>query len=427
MNTKKKILMFSYSFPPIKGIGTLRNYNIAHQFQKHFEVKILSTKNRFRLPLENINVDEFDIAYLNTLDYKTIRGKKNLNATSGSSEPSGTSWKVVLIRKLINSFPFNLFFGEGGLIYILHGLFLSRKYYKKGYHTMYSSFRPISDHYLAYLSKLFHKKRLWIADYRDLPYYDEVDKVFLMPKFQVYLLKKIIKKADYVVTISEGLKAFFEQYNNHVIVLRNGMSNLIERKKNYKKLDKFTITYTGTLYSGRRDPSVLFSVLEKLIDNNKLDKADLKLVYAGKEGALWQSLAEKYNLSKTVNNLGMLPIQDAVTLQYNTHINLLLTWCTQEQKGILTGKFFEYLNARKAIVLFISGEKDVEFEKIMNDLEIGMVAYENNQKELEDFVMSKYSEWKNTSEVLEQLNESKLKEFTWEHQFQDFYQQIDFR
>jgi glycosyltransferase involved in cell wall biosynthesis len=229
-----------------------------------------------------------------------------------------------------------------------------------------------------------------------------------------------------VITISEGLKSFFEEYNSNVIVLRNGMSNLIEKKPTNIVLEKFTISYTGTLYSGRRDPSMMFSVLEKLVTKNKIKLSDLDLVYAGKEGNLWEELADNYNLKSVVTNLGMLPIQEAVSLQTNTHINLLLTWCTPEQKGILTGKFFEYLNARKAIILYISGIKDVEFEAIMSQLNIGVVAYEDDTLSLEKFILSKYEEWKETKKVVTTIDEDKLKEFSWDHQFKAFYNQIDF-
>ena len=423
MNSKKKLLMFSYSFPPIKGIGTLRNFNMAVQFQKHFNIKVLSTRNRFVLPLEKIDVSNFDISYLLTLDYKTIKGKSHLNSNNNKDSQIVPSIKNKFLTKLTNSFPFNLFFGEGGLLYILHGLLLARKYNKKGYHTIYSSFRPMSDHYMAYLCKVFNKNLIWIADYRDLPFYDEVNKVFFLPKFQIYLLKKIIKKADHIITVSEGLKSYFETYNPNVLVLRNGISNLIEKKVSAKKLDKFTITYTGTLYGGKRDPSILFSVIEKLVNEGAMTLSDLNLVYAGKEGALWERLAKKNNLSAAVVNLGMLPLQEATGLQHHTHINLLLTWSTPKQKGILTGKLFEYIKAKQTILVFINGVEDKELENIIDDINIGYVVY-NDMAKIEKIIASLYQEWKRTNDITVKINETALKKLEWDYQFDEFYKKI---
>ena len=290
---------------------------------------------------------------------------------------------------------------------------------------MYSSFRPISDHYIAYLNKTFNNKRIWIADYRDLPYYFDANEVFLFPKFQLFLLKKIIKNADYVLTISEGLKSFFEKYNDNVVVLRNGISNIIENSVEVKKLEKFTITYTGSLYSGRRDPGVLFLVLNKLIDQNKINIADLNLIYAGRDGALWDLFSKKYHLETAVTNYGMIALQDSIALQTNTHINLLLTWSKEGQKGILTGKFFEYLKAQKNIVVLINGTQDKEFEAIVNELNIGRVAYNEDYKKVESYIISAFNQWKTKGVLENKIDQEKLVTYTWDFQFNEFLNKVN--
>ena len=411
---KKKLLLISYSFPPIKGIGSIRNYNVANQFEKHFQTKILSTKNRFKLPLEEVDVKRFSIKYLFTLDYKTLKGKTHLK--EGGSSLQNRSKKISFINKLTESFPFNLFFGEGGLFYVLHGLYISVRLYKKGYQIIYSSFRPMADHYIAYLSKTFNKDRVWIADFRDLPYYDSLSNVYLFPKFQMYLLKKIISKADYVTTISEGLKSFFDAYNSNVIVLRNGINKLQEPIKAESKLDKFTITYTGSFYGEKRNPELLFKALSNLVLKSKIDSDKLNLVYAGKDSEIWENYAVSNNLNDAISIKGMITNQNAKILQQNTHINVLFSWATKKQKGILTGKFYEYLNAQKKLLVIINGEQDLEFEKIINGLNIGKVFYNNEINNIEQFLFKKYKEWETSGEIESIVDKEKLMTYTWDYQ-----------
>ncbi len=415
--------MISYSFPPIKGIGSIRNYNIAQQFQKHFDVKILSTKNRFKLPTEEINVKHLSIKYLATLDYKTVKGKTHLKEERSTFQKKTKN--ISFARKLTESFPFNLLFGEGGLLYVLHGLLVSVKLYKKGYEVIYSSFRPMADHYIAYLSKKFHKKRLWIADFRDLPYYDAKEGVYLFPKFQMYLLKKIISKADYVITISEGLKTFFDSYNNNVIVLRNGISKLNIQELSKLMSDKFKITYTGSFYGSKRNPGLLFKAIANLVEKSIVNPDNLNLIYAGKDADVWKKHANTYSLKTAIINEGMITTKAAQKLQENTHINVLLSWATKNQKGILTGKFYEYLNAQKQLLVIINGEEDREFETIVNDLNIGQVFYNSEMNKIENFIFEKYKEWEATGDVSVETNKEKLNSYTWDEQFKDFLKKIN--
>ena len=420
---KKKLLMISYSFPPIKGIGSIRNYNIAHQFQKYFDVKILSTKNKFKLPIEEIDVKRFSIKYLTTLDYKTVKGKSHLKEDRSAFQKKTKNNSFA--RKLTESFPFNLLFGEGGLFYILHGLLVSVRLNKKGHEIMYSSFRPMADHYIAYLSKKIHKNRLWIADFRDLPYYDAKEEVYVFPKFQTYLLNKIISKADYVITISEGLKTYFETYNNNVIVLRNGISKLSIQEAPNSLLDKFVITYTGSFYGNKRSPELLFKAIANLVEKGRINSDKLNLVYAGKDSEVWKKYADTYSLKTAIVTKGMITNEAAQLLQKKTHINVLISWATKNQKGILTGKFYEYLNAQRQVLVIINGEEDKEFEVIVNDLNIGQVFYNSEIIKIENFILNKYQEWETTQNVTTEINIEKLKSYTWDEQFSNFINKLN--
>lgn len=133
------------------------------------------------------------------------------------------------------------------------------------------------------------------------------------------------------------------------------------------------------LYSGQRDASILFKVVKELILKDEKYRK-IRLVYAGKDSSLWNSWAEKYELKENILVKGVISREEAIKLQKNASLNLLLTWSSKTQKGILTGKLFEYLSASKPIICIINGTQDEEIEYMFRNINCGFVVYENSDE-----------------------------------------------
>jgi len=311
--------------------------------------------------------------------------------------------------------------GEGGLIYILAVLFKFFTKYRKS-SVIYSSYSPFADHFIAYVIKLFRPKIYWIADFRDL-HIDPDDDTVLFKKFNKWIDAKIFKRANVITTVSEGLREQLLQFNENVYVLRNGISSEMIKKfdkvQTQRDISKFTLTYTGKLYEGRRDPSRIFQAISNLIDKRLIVKEELELAYAGKDGYLWKQLAETYNLGERVKDYGYVSLEESVRLQKNSNVNILLSWATKNLKGILTGKFYEYLIASRPICLAISGENDPEFEKIFSELENCTMVYNKLEdlSALEDYILNLYTSHKAGTES----TNLKFSKYNWEVIFNEFY------
>jgi glycosyltransferase involved in cell wall biosynthesis len=65
--------------------------------------------------------------------------------------------------------------------------------------------------------------------------------------------------------------------------LSNGFDRADYPDVEYKMNDKFTVTYTGTMY-GKRNPENLLKALEELVKEGKVDKNRICLRFAGRFG-----------------------------------------------------------------------------------------------------------------------------------------------
>jgi glycosyltransferase involved in cell wall biosynthesis len=426
----KKILLLSYYYPPIHSIATRRNFHISQNFRKCFsKVFVFTTKNNQFLAKNPQNTEGVVAESVFTFDYRTLAhwlsGKEQRESTHFSEQTKQNPIVHFFAVRLLNSFPFNLLFHEGGIIYTLICFWKAARLIKKEKIThIYSSFRPYSDHFTAYLLKIFFPKLYWIADFRDLHIEPQYRHIVFEP-FQHWCNKLILKKANIVTTVSNGLANHLKRYKSNVYVLRNGVTfeNLDFNKKSYPK---FTIGYTGSMFGDERNPSLFLEVIKSLENEKILRGANCQILYAGKDTGVWLNWIKRFDLEELFESKGMIDSQEALDIQRNCHLNLLLTSATPESTGQLTGKFYEYLAAKNPIIVLINGTEDLEFESIMQDLKAGCVVYNNQSfNKLYSFILEKFNEWQSTGDVKPTIDEEKLKELSWENQVQKFVEHIN--
>ena len=413
-----KILFFSYYFPPIQSIATRRNANIAQCFQAHFsKVFVFTTQNNRFLPKTEENTEGVVVESVFTFDYRTLANllssKKEQKATHFSEKTKQNPFVQFFAVRLLNSFPFNLIFHEGGIVYTLVCFWKAVRLIRKEQIThLYSSFRPYSDHFTAYLIIIFFPKLIWIADFRDL-HIEPQYKHYLFEDFQHWCNRQILKKANVVTTISEGLASHLKRYKSNVYVLRNGVTfeNLDFEKKPFPK---FTVAYTGSMFGEERNPELFLQVIKSLINEKILRGDNFQILYAGKDSGVWQTWINKFELNEFFESKEMMSAAAAMDIQRNSHLNLLLTSATPESTGQITGKFYEYLAAKNPIIVLIDGVQDVEIESLTHNLNAGCVVYNNRSfAELKDFIVTNFNHFEKTGDSIQTVKMEKLRELEW--------------
>ncbi len=412
---QQTLLVIAYWFPPASD-QTWRSFHLYRAFQSHFDkVKVISTSNRKYLPSQDFKGTACDVIAAPTLDYRTFTyfRKKEKAHTPEQKKPA---W-AFSIYNLLNSFPMNLLLGEGGLLYIMTGYIKASQLVKKEkLAVVFSTYRPYSDHAVAFLLKCKYPKLFWIADFRDL-HLDPVLKETFFPRFQKWCTRKILAKADVVTTVSKGLAIHLRPFHPNVAVLRNGIGGLTYQSGLPTRPTVFTITYTGSMFRDLRNPEMLLEALSLLFAEQKISREKIQVRYAGKDTTTWLHLVEKHGLKDIFHSHGNVSHEAALQLQTSTHVNLLLTYSSPALRGNATGKLYEYLAAKQPILLLVNGSQDEELEDIFHKTNAGLIAYNSlDGKELvSEFLEVKYNEWLQTGKVKPVIQETALNSYRWEN------------
>jgi hypothetical protein len=404
----KKIIFISYYYPPVKAIGSLRTYFLSKELAKgDWEIYINSTSNKDFFLKDKLELKFCKyVDYVYTFDLQTIKNiivnfkKKIEKSSSVKNDIVQTPRKNIFnIQKILNSFLVNISY-EGGWIYIVLSIIKLQKQIKENnIRFIYSTYSPYANHIIAYVLKKINKNLIWIADFRDLP--PGISEGALYGKyFQNLFNRKIFCKAAALICVSEGLKSNLEPYNNKVMVIHNGFNFLDLNNTVKDSSSEIKITYTGSLYGGKRNIEPLLKAIQNISKTYK----KIKFIYAGKDSGVLKRLLEKYKLEDILVDKGIVDRDTSLKLQKESNINLMVTWATKKEKGILTGKFFEYIESNKPILCLINGEKDEELENIISSCNVGQVMYTDEINKIESFILEIINKEKFYNYNLDEVN-----------------------
>lgn len=393
----KNILFIYYKFPPIKGIGTLRNLKFYQSFkQVARKVFVATTTNRRFLPRDEFRYDEKDVIEIPTCDFRTIyhflTGEQGSLLVNKDRSPHKwfPRWKERFQKSIVSRY-----FDEGGSYFVHQGLRRCQRIIEQEkIDVIVSSYMPFDAHRLAYRLKQIYPHTYWIADYRDF-FSDPM--LRSRPGFSQRQDRhvKVLSLADEVTTVSYGLRARLNPFHANVRVVRNGILDMVVPVKSIPRYKLFTICYTGSIYPGAQDADMLAAVIKELLDEGLMNRNQIQFINAGKDGLYWKRLFDGYAIGDILVNQGLVPHEESLTVQRRSHLNLLLSWATEDVSGILTGKLFEYLASGTSIVGIVKGIFDSELHELIVERSKGEIFYPSalGRRSLKKYLQSQFQAW----------------------------------
>lgn len=234
----------------------------------------------------------------------------------------------------------------------------------------------------------------WLADFRDpwsnLYYNNEFRQLAFARNENKKLEKSVLQSADLVLTVSNHLKAQFEKSAKKVEVITNGFDDEILNEQTVELDKKFTISYIGLLPK-QSNPKVLFGVLEEICKGNSSFKNDLKLNFIGDISTDVIEEINKHQLQENSNSVGYVSHKEAVTYQKRSQVLLLLIPNVPDNKGIVTGKVFEYLTAKRPILAI--GNESGDLADILQHTNSGSVIGFDNHQKLRTRILEMYEKY----------------------------------
>ena len=166
-----------------------------------------------------------------------------------------------------------------------------------------------------------------------------------------WLESRIVRQAAGLTTVSEPWAVTFrKRYGKPVAVIPNGYDAEDFHGtigQGWPDPDALRIAYTGGIYPGYRDPSPLF----RAIGSSAELKKRVQVHFYGSNPRLLSGLAREHGVEKSVIIHDRVDHVEALRVQQESDILLLMQWDNPREQGNVPGKLAEYFGARRPILV----------------------------------------------------------------------------
>ena len=391
----KKVLIITYYWPPSGGAGVQRWLKFTKYLPEFGWVPIVLTVEENQASYAQLDPSllkeispELRIYKTKTFEpynfYRKLSNKKEIPYGGFSNQK-----KITLFEKFSRLVRGNLFIPDPRMGWNCYALKKALELINnEQIEVVITSGPPHSTHLIGNKIKNLTGIR-WIADFRDpwtdIFYYKELYHSKLAGWIDKRLEKKILTQADQIITVSEEIRKLLLQKipdsNGKIAVIPNGYDEADFEKAAAVSNEQFTITYCGTIATGYRITHFVEAIF--LLPDSV--KNQIKIRFVGNISEEILKLFDRKNLGSRIEVLGYLPHEQAVSQMKGASLLLMAIPDSPDNKGIVTGKFFEYLAANRPILAIgpIGGEVD----KLIKKCTAGKLFSYEAAEEMQHFIL----------------------------------------
>jgi glycosyltransferase involved in cell wall biosynthesis len=395
-----KVVIITYYWPPAGGSGVQRWLKFVKYLQDFNVLPVVYTVDKPNYVLldvtlrkeipENVEILKQPIWEPNNIFSKFKNKQHQTSAGFLNPNPSFFERKLQYIRA-------NYFIPDARKYWVKPSVkYLSNYLINNKIDVIITTGPPHSLHLIGLeLQKQIGVK--WIADFRD-PWTD-IDYFYQLPltnkskQKHLILEEKVLKCADSVLVVGETMKENYKKFNSNIHVITNGF----ERNLSQKKVDldnKFTITHIGMM-NADRNPTILWNVLRELVSEDMDFASDLRVKLIGKSANEVYDIIKENKIDNNVQFIGYLPHQKVMDHQRSSQVLLLAVNNVPSAKGIVTGKIFEYLQAKRPVLAIAPIDGDLA--EIIKNTNSGIVVDFRDKEKLKKVILELYQKFKQES------------------------------
>ena len=406
----KKVLIVAYYFPPSGGPGVQRVLKFAKYLpQFGWEPAILTVQDGDYpardesllaeippgLPVHRTPILEpYSI-------YRALTGKKKGAAVDvNTNYRPGT--RVPLSEKVAQAVRGALFIPDARVGWLVHGLPAGLKVAREwGADLIFSSSPPYT---CALLGRAIARraKRPWVFELRD-PWTGFLSAPVRHGPSRAldrHLEKSCVEQASRVVVAWNGItRDLVGKYpdidTGHFRLIENGFDPDDLAHVEPVRFDRFTIVYTGSMY-GVRNPDTFLKAVAQLLQSGKISPENFRAVFVGRFGDEVRAMFRRPELQGTVEEVGHQPHADSVRYTLGAACLLLVVDDVAGSEGIVPGKVFEYLGARRPIMA-VAPKGDVA--DLINRTGAGVVVDRNDVNAMTETLATWIDEYRRTGGV----------------------------
>lgn len=403
----KKVLIITYYWPPSGGAGVQRILKFV-KYLPMFGVDpvVLTVKpEKATYPVRDETLikdidDKLEVHYTSSFEilsfYDKIPGRREVPFAGFANESDSG-----LIKKIMRFIRGNLFLPDARKGWNKYAIKKASELIQKyNIDTVITSSPPHSTQLIGLdLKKKFNIK--WIADLRDpwtdIYYYDRMLPSRWARAYDLKLEKEVLQNADKLLVVSKNIKNLFgskiRDELDKIQLIPNGYdSEEFSLLKKNKPNEIPVISYIGTMASNYNIDALLEAI-------KQINKEELKLKF-NIIGKVSDNVDDRIRLElgEAYKNLGYVSHEKALQYLGNTDLLLLVIPESKNDKGILTGKLFEYLGVRKPIIGI--GPEDGDAAEIINECYAGRMFGRKKTEELMNYLNDCLLKMANEQEIL---------------------------
>jgi glycosyltransferase involved in cell wall biosynthesis len=403
----RKVLIISYYFPPSGGPGVQRVLKFVKYLPDYGWQPVVLTVKDGDFPArdesllseipEGVKVYRTEI-FEPYRYYRKFLGLKPDKAIDVENIPKDTS-KAGLKQKIVSFIRSNFFIPDARIGWkryaVREGLKIIRDEKIK---LIYTSSPPYTCALIGMkLKKITGVK--WIAGFRD-PWTGFLNTPKRYGPAKIIdrnLERAVMEKSDLIDAVCEGIKEdilskYPQIHTDKIKIIPNGYDTddfpeSIPKIKN----ERFTITYTGSMY-GVRNPDSFIKAMEELIKDNKITLNDIQINFVGRLSREITAKLKNSLLSERINIISYVNHRESVNYLLNSDALLLVIDNTKDISRIITGKVYEYLAAMKPVIAI--GQKNSDIEKLLNETRAGRLASHDDINSIKEIILEYYGYYK---------------------------------
>lgn len=348
----KRVLLITYHYPPSTAVGGLRPAGLCKYLPEFgWEPTVLTVKHPDRHIGPTTPILETDfVDVLST--WKRRLGFHAPAATQPSTSDSLLTASPSTLRRVVAAVGRELLAFPDAQIGWVKPAQAALDSLKGRYDAVFTTSPPATVHTIG--QKV--KARLgipWVADYRDLwTNYHYYPHTAVRRLIERRYEQHVLRHADFITTVSGPFADRLKELHGRdsVTAIPNGFDLDTIAPADIVLDSKFTMTHTGYLYEGKRDPSPLFAALQALIQRGHIDPGSVEINFYGRPAAWLDQSIKQHDLEGIVFQRGSTSHAQALAVQRSSQVLLLLNWNHPEEQQVYPAKVFEYLAARRPVL-----------------------------------------------------------------------------
>ena len=399
----KKVLIICYYWPPAGGSGVQRHLKFAKYLRDFGWEPIIYTPKNGEFP-------EIDTSLLAEVSkgikvikrpilepysfYKIFSGKRKKEKITpnffSQKNESFLAKTAIFLRS-------NFFIPDARMWWIQPSVkYLTNYLEKNPVEAIISTGPPHSLHIIGKeVSKTLNIP--WLADFRDpwtnIDYFKELSLLPFAKEKHEKLEREVLTEATRVVTVSPTwAKELAEIGSREVDVITNGFDEQDFAQTEIRLDEKFTIVHPG-MFSRARNHESFWQAISEMCNENAYFAKDVKVIFYGITDPSVNQMAEKYNLSESIEIRDYLPHDKIIAVMASAWVLLLSVHDSPNLKGFVPGKLFEYLASKRPILCL--GPENGDSAGIIAESKAGLVSGFKDKNKLKINLSVFYSDFIN--------------------------------